>query len=102
MYMINFYVPESHLEAVKTALFEAGAGQLGNYDSCAWQTQGEGQYRPRDGSQPFIGQTGKVEHLKEYKVEIVCKDELIKAAIKALKEAHPYETPAYQAWKFEI
>ena len=53
LYKIELYVPESHLTAVKTAMFEAGAGRVGNYDLCAWQTRGEGQFRPLDGSRPF-------------------------------------------------
>lgn len=46
MYKITFYVPESHLESVKTALFDQGAGKIGHYDCCAWQAEGIGQYRP--------------------------------------------------------
>jgi len=101
MYKICVYIPETHLQAVKDALFAAGAGRIGNYDSCCWQVLGEGQFRALEGSDPFIGQKGKVETVKEYKVELVCEDTLIKQAIAAMKKVHPYETPAYEVWKLE-
>lgn len=98
MYQIVFYVPESHLEPVKAALFEAGAGKIGAYDSCAWQTLGKGQFRPLEGSAPYLGQTGQVEFVAEYRVELVCDEPLLKGAIKAMLAAHPYEEPAYSVW----
>lgn len=99
MYKLCVYVPETHLEVVKRALFAAGAGRIGNYDSCCWQVAGQGQFRPLAGSAPYIGQTGQVEAVLEYKVELVCADELIADAVAALKQAHPYEEPAYQVWQ---
>ncbi|MEC8331453.1 MAG: NGG1p interacting factor NIF3 [Pseudomonadota bacterium] len=101
MYKIELYVPESHLAAVKTAMFEAGAGRVGNYDCCAWQTRGEGQFRPLNGSTPFIGNQGKIETVIEYKLELVCEESCLKAVIAALKRAHPYEEVAYTAIKAE-
>ena len=99
MYKFCFYVPESHLQTVKQAVFAAGAGRIGDYDCCAWQTPGHGQFRPLDGSQPFIGAQGQVETVEEYKVEMVCADERIKPVLDALKQAHPYEEPAYDVWR---
>ncbi len=99
MYKIYFYVPESHLEAVKEALFLAGAGRIGNYDRCSWQCLGEGQFRPLTGSQPAIGQQDVVAVVAEYKVELVCADAHIDNAISALKAAHPYEEPAFDVIK---
>lgn len=101
MYKLCVYVPESHLEAVKQALFGAGAGRIGDYDSCCWQVAGQGQFRPLAGSSPFIGQTGQVETVAEFRVELVCADEHIADAVAALKKAHPYEEPAYQVWRLE-
>lgn len=95
MLKLCFYVPESHLETVKTAVFEAGAGKIGNYDRCCWQVSGHGQFRPLEGSQPFLGEHDKVETVAEYKVEMVCDEQHIAAAVECLKQAHPYETPAY-------
>lgn len=98
MHKLTFYVPESHLDIVKNALFSIGAGKLGLYDSCCWQTKGQGQYRPLEGSTPFLGEQQKVSQETEYMVEMVCEDDLIDDAINALIESHPYETPAFQAW----
>ncbi|RRI60681.1 NGG1p interacting factor NIF3 [Pseudomonas aeruginosa] len=99
MYKLCFYVPESHLDVVKQVVFAAGGGRIGAYDSCCWQSLGQGQFRPLDGSQPYLGQVGQVEHVAEWKVELVVADELIHASVKALKAAHPYETPAYEVWR---
>lgn len=95
MFKICVYVPETHLDQVKQALFAAGAGRVGNYDCCAWQTLGQGQFRPLAGAQPFIGQQGVVETVAEYRVELVCDDAHIEASLAALRAAHPYEEPAY-------
>jgi hypothetical protein len=95
MYKLGVFVPASHLEQVKTALFAAGAGRIGNYDSCCWQTLGQGQFRALEGSDPYIGQQGKVENVEEYRVELVCEDKLLKVVLEALRRAHPYEEPAY-------
>ena len=101
MYKLAFFVSASHVEEVKAAVFAAGAGRIGSYDHCAWQVLGQGQFRPLDGSQPFIGQSGQVEQVQEWKVEMVVADELIRPAVAALKRSHPYETPAYEVWRLE-
>jgi len=95
MFRINVYVPQSHLEAVKLAMFNAGAGRMGLYDSCCWQTQGEGQFRPLAGSDAFIGDVGKLEKVVEYKLEMVCEAAAMKKALTAMLAAHPYEEAAY-------
>ncbi len=98
MYKLVFFVPESHLEQVKTAVFSAGAGRIGNYDQCCWQVPGSGQFRPLPGANPYIGNSGQLETLPEYRVEMVCADEFIQAAVAALRAAHPYEEPAFDVW----
>ena len=95
MYKLCFYVPETHLEAVKAAVFAAGAGRIGDYDSCSWEVLGRGQFRPLAGSKPFLGQQGEVEQVAEYRVEMVCDAASIRGAVAALKRAHPYEEPAW-------
>ncbi len=99
MYKICVYVPEKSVENVKQALFDAGAGRIGNYDSCCWQTQGIGQFRPLQNSNPTIGSINEVEHVREIKIELVCEDALVKQVIQAMKEIHPYEEPAFDVWK---
>ena len=101
MYKICVFVPSSHLQQVKSALFESGAGRIGDYDNCSWQTLGKGQFRPNENTQPFIGSSGNIETVEEYKVEMVCDDQLIKQAIATMKQAHPYEEPAYDVWRLE-
>lgn len=95
MYQLIFYVPDTHLACLKKALFRAGAGRIGDYDSCAWQTLGKGQFRPLKESNAFIGIKNEITTVAEYKVEMVCSSECIEGVLQALITAHPYETPAY-------
>ena len=101
MYKICVYVPENSVEKVKSALFETGAGRIGNYDRCCWQTDGTGQFRPLQNSNPAIGSQNKLEQVNEVKIELVCEDDLVKSAILAMKLSHPYEEPAYDVCKLE-
>ena len=95
MYKLTVFIPDSELEPVKSALFAAGAGKIGNYEQCCWQVQGSGQFMPLAGSQPNIGAQDRLETVDEWRVEMVVATAHIKAVIEALKQAHPYETPAY-------
>ena len=95
LFKLCFYVPEEYLEPVKEAVFAAGAGRIGDYDSCCWQVLGQGQFRPLDGSKPFIGENGQLETVNEYRVEMVCDEGVLKSVIAALRLAHPYEEPAF-------
>lgn len=95
MYQLTFYVPASHLETVKDAVFAAGAGHYGNYDRCAWQTLGEGQFRPLADSDPYLGEIDLVERIAEYKVEMIVDASYIKQVLAALLATHPYQQPAY-------
>lgn len=99
MYKLAFFVPESHLDVVKAAVFSTGAGKIGDYQECCWQVLGQGQFRPMASAAPFIGNAGMLEQVDEFRVELVCQDALIKEAVAALKQAHPYEEPAYDVWK---
>ncbi|OQA85124.1 MAG: putative GTP cyclohydrolase 1 type 2 [Lentisphaerae bacterium ADurb.Bin242] len=99
---IEVYVPASHAKALKQAMFDAGAGKLGNYDRCCFQTRGTGQFRPLEGAVPFLGSTGEEETVGEWKLEMICADDKLSAVIRALRSAHPYETPAFQHWSVEI
>ncbi len=98
-YMLVFYVPEAQAEAVKAAVFASGAGRLGRYEHCCWQSVGMGQFRPLPGSRPFIGSEGDLERVAEVRVEMVCPRESLGTAIEGLLKAHPYETPAYHYWE---
>ena len=100
-YFLCFYVPETHADSVKKAVFEAGAGRLGDYESCCWQTLGQGQFRPVQGAEPFIGSVDRLEVVPEFKVEMICQKGVLKKVIQALKKAHPYEEPAFHVLKLE-
>ena len=101
LYKIEVYVPAANLEGVKGAMFAAGAGRVGAYDCCAWQSAGEGQFRPLEGSSPHIGERGAVEKVAEYKVEMVCRGDCLAAALAAMKSAHPYEEVAHSVIRLE-
>eukprot|EP00768_Dysnectes_brevis_P006164 gnl/Dysnectes_brevis/4752_a6543_765.p1 GENE.gnl/Dysnectes_brevis/4752_a6543_765~~gnl/Dysnectes_brevis/4752_a6543_765.p1 ORF type:complete len:111 (+),score=0.23 gnl/Dysnectes_brevis/4752_a6543_765:146-478(+) len=101
-YRLDVFIPSTHLEEVKTALFSAGAGCFGDYDSCCWQTKGAGQFRPLKGSTPFIGVQEEVSHVDEWKVELLVDESHLSKVIDALLASHPYETPAYQYWQVHI
>ncbi|ALM53160.1 NIF3 1 [Halomonas huangheensis] len=101
MYKLAFFVPEENAEAVKEAVFATGAGRIGNYEACCFQTPGRGQFRPLDGATPHIGAVGDLETVNELKVELVCEDSLIAVAVAALRLAHPYEEPAFDVWRVE-
>jgi hypothetical protein len=100
MYKLCFYVPVESAEKVKEAVFSAGAGRIGNYDSCCWQSEGVGQFRPLQGSNPAIGAQDNISYEPEVKVELVCESALVRAVVEAMIAAHPYEEPAYQLWSF--
>ena len=95
MYKLTVFIPDAALEQVKSALFAAGAGKIGNYEQCCWQVQGIGQFIPLVGSNPNIGVHDKLETIDEWRVEMIVATTYIKEVIEALKQAHPYETPAY-------
>ncbi len=101
MYKLSFFVPKEQKEKVKEALFSIGVGAYENYDKCSWEIEGTGQFRPLQGANPFLGKVGEVERVVEYKVEMICKDELIQKAVQTLKETHPYEEVAYEVIKLE-
>ncbi len=88
-YKLVFFVPLSALEAVKTAVFAAGAGRYpgpGNYTECAWQTNGTGQFRAGDTANPHIRAVGTLEHVEEVRVETLCVgEEVARKSVAALK-----------------
>ena len=95
MHTLTLYIPETHLEHVKAAIFAAGAGRHGAYDCCCWQTLGQGQFRPLEGSNPAVGERGVTAVVPEYRVETLCCDDAIPAVTAAIRAAHPYEEPAF-------
>jgi dinuclear metal center YbgI/SA1388 family protein len=95
------YIPESHLDAVRNALFKAGAGVIGNYDQCGFTTSGTGSFRANELAKPFRGEKGKIHFEKEIRFETILFSHLTDKVTKALLEAHPYEEVAYDLYSLK-
>jgi hypothetical protein len=93
-----WFVPEEALDATRSAVFEAGAGRIGDYERCSWYTGGTGTFLPREGADPAIGEVGREERVAELRVETVVPSELVAGAVQALLAAHPYEEVAYELY----
>lgn len=89
------FVPEANLEAVLEAMHAAGAGQVGNYHDCSFETSGTGRFRPGAGADPHIGSRGQAERVHEVRVEMLVPQVQERAVLAALRQAHPYEEVAY-------
>lgn len=94
MKKIVFFVPKNDCEKVKMAMFHAGGGTIGDYDYCAFESLGVGQFKPGSSTNPAIGKVGEVERVEEMRVEMICQEAYLTSCLKALVEAHPYEEPA--------
>jgi len=101
MYNVIVYIPDSHLEQVKEAMFKEGAGQLKGYDNCCWQVKGKGQFRASEKNSPFIGDINELYKLDEWRVECIVENAKIYKVIESMKKAHPYEVVAYSVIKLE-
>jgi dinuclear metal center YbgI/SA1388 family protein len=89
------YVPRENAEAVRAAVFEAGAGHIGDYSHCSWSVEGIGQFLPQQGASPAIGSVGVVERVPEDRFEVVAPARIRAAVLSAMRAAHPYEQPAF-------
>lgn len=98
MYKIVFTVPEINAEDVKEAAFNAGAGIQDNYQKCAFETKGRGQFLPVENSNPTIGSKGELTYVAELRIEILCDKRCLKQAVAAIKKAHPYESPTIDVY----
>lgn len=85
------FVPESHANIVRNAMGKAGAGKIGNYGYSSFSCKGVGRFLPLKGAKPAIGKVGKLEAVKEERIETVCCKKDLDKVIKAIKEVHPYE-----------
>jgi dinuclear metal center YbgI/SA1388 family protein len=92
---LTVYVPAADAERLRTALAEAGAGRIGDYDHASFSSAGEGRFRPLEGAHPVIGVVGEVEVVDEVRIEVVVPRGRRAAALRAMLAVHPYEEPAY-------
>ena len=92
------FVPAEALDAVRDAVFEAGAGRIGEYERCSWYTDGTGTFFGGEASDPTIGERGREERVPELRLETVFPEERHEAIVAALRRAHPYEEPAFDVY----
>lgn len=100
-YKLVVYVPLTHVDEVRAAISGAGAGSIGNYSDCTFQSPGIGTFKPGPDTHPFIGQTAKLEQVEESRLETICPEPFLKSVIEAMLQAHPYEEVAYDVFKLE-
>jgi hypothetical protein len=93
------FVPAEALDRVRDALFEAGAGRIGEYDRCSWYTDGTGTFRGGERTQPAVGEAGREERIPELRLETVFPAEKRERVVDALRRAHPYEEPAFDVYE---
>jgi dinuclear metal center YbgI/SA1388 family protein len=92
---ITVITPTSHKEEVLNAMFESGAGNIGNYSNCSFSNEGLGTFKPLEGSTPYSGKLNEIKNSKEVKIELILPDHLINTVVNAMKKSHPYEEVAY-------
>ena len=97
-----YFVPEDSLHTTRDAVFAAGGGRIGNYERCSWYTRGTGTFLAGEGADPAIGRVGEEEHVEECRVELVVPEEHLRAAVDALREAHPYEEVAFDVYPLHV
>lgn len=89
------FTPLTHVQQVVDALSDAGAGHIGNYSHCTFQSPGQGTFKPLEGTNPYIGTQGEIEHVDEVKIETIVSEENLGQVLQKMTEAHPYEEVAY-------
>ncbi|PKR79013.1 Nif3-like dinuclear metal center hexameric protein [Halalkalibacillus sediminis] len=102
IYKFAVYVPTTHEEFVRNAISEAGAGHIGNYSHCTFNSEGVGTFMPLEGTDPHIGSTNKLEKVEEKRMETIVPKHLLDKVVRAAEKAHPYEEMAYDLFKLEI
>ena len=95
---IVVYVPESHADAVRSAMGTAGAGRIGRYTFCSFSIKGTGRFLPGEGAHPAIGDVGAIAEVEEERIEVVCARSLLERVITAIKSVHPYEEVALDVY----
>ncbi|MDR2423979.1 MAG: Nif3-like dinuclear metal center hexameric protein [Prevotellaceae bacterium] len=101
LYKIVTFVPHNHAENLRRRMFEAGAGHIGNYDSCSYNLEGKGTFRGGENTSPFVGTKGTLHSEPEIRIETVATKECLNQVIAAILQAHPYEEPAYDVYPLE-
>jgi len=95
------FTPTDHTDRIAAAMSEAGAGQIGDYSNCSFRLLGQGTFQGGEESNPFVGEAGQLEHVEEHRVEMVCPKAKLEPVLAALRQAHPYEEPAFDVYPLE-
>jgi len=98
LYKLVVFVPQGYEEQIRQAMGTNGAGWIGNYSHCTFQTGGTGTFLPLAGTKPFLGRQGKLEYADEYRVETIVPQSRLKKVLAAVIKAHPYEEVAYDLY----
>lgn len=98
---LALFVPKTHIEEVKNALFSAGAGEIGKYKHCSFSSEGNGTFMATEGTNPYVGNVGEIHTEPEFKLEVVFPKHIQSKVVKALLEAHPYEEVAYDIYQLQ-
>ncbi|MGM0602343.1 MAG: Nif3-like dinuclear metal center hexameric protein [Bacillota bacterium] len=100
-YKFVVFVPENHIENIKSAVFKNGGGKLGNYSHSGFVSKGKGSFKPLKGSEPYIGSTEKIEEVDEIRLETIVAEDKLDKVLKAVLKAHPYEEAAYDIYEIK-
>jgi hypothetical protein len=98
LHKLVWFVPREALEQTRAAVFDAGAGRIGDYERCSWYTAGTGTFLAGQGTKPTVGEVGREERVAELRVETVVPVQLVGDVVRALLAAHPYEEVAYELY----
>lgn len=101
LYKLVVFIPADSLEKVRKAVFDAGAGWIGNYSDCGFSAEGIGTFRPGEGTNPYIGRCGEMEAVREFRLETIVPGEKLDKVVESMLKAHPYEEIAYDVYRLE-
>lgn len=102
LFKIVTYVPNSHADIVRDAMFKAGAGSIGNYNACSYNLEGTGTFKAQEDTNPFVGNIGEMHFENEVRIETITPKHLLSNVIRELIASHPYEEPAYDVFQTHI
>lgn len=91
-------VPSAHAHDMRTALAQAGAGEVGNYSQCSFSTEGTGRFFPNEHANPTIGESGQLESVNEERIEVMCSIDRMESIVRTMLATHPYEEPMYEMY----
>src|SRR5262249_47116351 len=100
-YKLAVFVPDKDLVPVSDALFSAGAGAIGKYEQCSFRLAGKGTFFGSDETNPSVGQKGRREDVDEWRLEVVVPEAKLTAAVRAMRQAHSYEEPAFDVYQLK-